>query len=638
MQEQQTSQFNLNFLRSIGLRIYFMVIFALGMLALVLVLNSASSNQVAENLEQLETLREPTLATSSEAEIAMLRMLINIRGYLALGDPAFITQYEAALSEFEEDIASLDALSVSWTNPENKTRLANVEDVFEEWVLLPQQMFDLRDDPIANEPAQALLVNEGAPRIASVQADITAMIDIQALREPSAINIELLKDMADYRGSWNAMAAGIRGYLANLNPSFLDEYNAALAINTDAWERLLAHPRSVFTNEQITARDSIAVNREAFLVFPQQMFDAATSDHAREDLFLLNDKAVPQAGTILENLDLMVRDQEGLLRSDINLSEETLATGQQTNLLVGGAALGISALLSFFIINSITQPLGVVTRAAQAVARGDRDVHVDITSGDEIGVLASSFNTMTDELNASYEGLEERVAERTRDMQTVVEVSNQISTILDMDRLLQDVVDITKERFGLYHTHIYMLDDEGQTLVLTAGAGHVGRQMVAEYRIIDFSNRQSVVATAARDRQSVVFNDVASSPTFLAHPLLPNTKSEVALPLIARGNVLGVLDVQGDEVGYFTEENMNVLEILSNQIATALSNTALFETSDRISRHERALGAIDRQIQQAIDVDEVLQIAVRELGKALRVPYTAIELQMTTESNNSEIE
>jgi GAF domain-containing protein len=201
--------------------------------------------------------------------------------------------------------------------------------------------------------------------------------------------------------------------------------------------------------------------------------------------------------------------------------------------------------------------------------------------------------------------------------------------------LLQDVADLTKERFALYHAHLYILDDTGRTLTLRAGAGHVGRQMVAENRIIDSANRQSIVASAARDRDAVVSNDVAASPTFLAHPLLPNTKSELAVPLISRGEVLGVLDVQADKVDYFTDDVLSVIEILSNQIATAVSNATLFETADRVSRHEQAMGTIDREIQQAIDVDDVLQIAVRELGKALRVPHTAIELSLVSDDTSN---
>jgi signal transduction protein with GAF and PtsI domain len=115
----------------------------------------------------------------------------------------------------------------------------------------------------------------------------------------------------------------------------------------------------------------------------------------------------------------------------------------------------------------------------------------------------------------------------------------------------------------------------------------------------------------------------------LSHPLLPDTRSELAIPLIARGELLGVLDMQSDKVFYFETDIQSTLEVLGTQIATALSNARLFANAERTSRHEQALGVITRSIEGATNVDDVLQTAVRELGKALRVPHTAIELQLT---------
>jgi len=262
------------------------------------------------------------------------------------------------------------------------------------------------------------------------------------------------------------------------------------------------------------------------------------------------------------------------------------------------------------------------------VREGDLNVRANVGRADEIGRLAQGFNTMTDQIQDFIGSLEARVSERTRDLQTVTDVNTQITTILQVDRLLQDVVDLTKERFRLYHAHIYLLDETGKILTLTVGAGHVGRQMVAEVRTIEMTNQQSIVASAARSRRGVIINDVRKSATFLPHPLLPYTAAELAVPLIARGELLGVLDVQSDQAGYFTQDVLVVMEMLAGQVANALSNAALYEQAERTSRYERAMGNIDRQIQGAVDMDEILQIAVRELGKALRVPHTAIELRV----------
>ena len=139
------------------------------------------------------------------------------------------------------------------------------------------------------------------------------------------------------------------------------------------------------------------------------------------------------------------------------------------------------------------------------------------------------------------------MAARTKDLATVAEVGTATATILEVDELLQAVVDLSKERFNLYHSHIYLLDESGENLVLASGAGEPGRQMVAEKRSIPLDSEQSLVARAARERQGVTVNDVTQSPDFLPNPLLPDTRSELAVPMIVGGNVIGVFDVQSDQ-------------------------------------------------------------------------------------------
>lgn len=232
--------------------------------------------------------------------------------------------------------------------------------------------------------------------------------------------------------------------------------------------------------------------------------------------------------------------------------------------------------------------------------------------------------------------LQNQYESTSRGFEAVLDVNKQISTILDTNRLLQDVVDLTKERFRLYHAHIYLVDELGENVLLTAGAGHVGRQMVSERRSISLQNLRSIVATAGRTQQSVIINDVGLAETFLPHPLLPDTRAELAVPLVARGELIGVLDVQSDQANYFDVQTLSILETLGNQVAVALSNATLYQVAERTSRHEQALGSIAQRLQGAANVEEVLQVAVRELGKALRVPHTAIQLDMANTSESGD--
>ncbi len=188
---------------------------------------------------------------------------------------------------------------------------------------------------------------------------------------------------------------------------------------------------------------------------------------------------------------------------------------------------------------------------------------------------------------------EETLAKRAVELETVVKVSTQVSQLLEVDKLLQEVVDLTKTRFNLYHTHIYLLNESGDQLQLKAGAGEVGRDMVADGRVIPFAAEQSLVARAARTRQSVIVNDVTRDPGFLPHPLLPNTRSEIAAPVIVGDKLLGVLDVQSDLAFHFTEEDAHILNILAAQIAVALQNA---RQHDQTQTALRELEIVTRQL------------------------------------------
>lgn len=187
--------------------------------------------------------------------------------------------------------------------------------------------------------------------------------------------------------------------------------------------------------------------------------------------------------------------------------------------------------------------------------------------------ILTTFMDITDRVHA-----QETVAKRATELATVAQVSTTASTVLDPDKLLQAVVDLTKERFALYHAHIYLADDAWQTLLLAAGAGEVGRKMVADNWNIPLDHPSSIAAAAARNKKSHIANDVYRDKDsgFLSNRLLPNTRSEMAVPMIVGEKVLGVFDVQSDLADYFTEEDVNIYTTLAVQVAIALQNARLY--------------------------------------------------------------
>jgi GAF domain-containing protein len=150
--------------------------------------------------------------------------------------------------------------------------------------------------------------------------------------------------------------------------------------------------------------------------------------------------------------------------------------------------------------------------------------------------------------------------------------------------------------------------------------------MVAEGRSIPLDSEKSLVARAARSQQGVVVNDVAIDPEFLPHPLLPDTHAEMAVPMIVNNRVIGVLDVQSEIIGRFTEVDVNIKTTLASQIAVAVQNARNFEQSKRQAEREAAVNLITQRIQNTTSVENALQVAARELGHILGMKPTAVTI------------
>ena len=333
------------------------------------------------------------------------------------------------------------------------------------------------------------------------------------------------------------------------------------------------------------------------------------------------------SGNIIGVLDI-ISDQTAIAqqqRQQVTLLVVVLLV----TLLILGAAV-------YFLLTRILEPINSLTKSSRAIADGDLNQVVLVKSQDELGVLAQTFNQMAAELKNLFTTLEERVANRTKDLATVAEVGTATATILDTDQLMQAVVNLTKERFNLYHSHIYLLDEAGENLVLASGAGEAGLQMKAKGLSIPLNREQSLVARAAREQKGVTVNDVTQAPDFLPNPLLPNTRSELAVPMIVGGKVIGVFDVQSDQVGRFTESDISIQTTLAAQVSTSIQNVRSFEQSKAQADLESLINSIGQKIQRATTVDDTLQTAIREIGLALGATRVSANIQASRADGSSE--
>ena len=200
--------------------------------------------------------------------------------------------------------------------------------------------------------------------------------------------------------------------------------------------------------------------------------------------------------------------------------------------------------------------------------------------------------------------------------ETAAEIARDISSSLELDELMQKAVNLIRSRFEFYHAGIFLKDLPGEFIVVREATGEAGAQMKrAGYKLGIGS--KSVIGFVAGNGEILVVNDTARDATYHFNPLLPETRSEVAIPLKIGERIVGVLDVQSKETYAFAEDNLRTLQILADQLAVAVVNTELFaETQEHLAQH-RLLHHITTTAASGTTLGEALQSAVNGLQVTL---------------------
>jgi GAF domain-containing protein/HAMP domain-containing protein len=262
---------------------------------------------------------------------------------------------------------------------------------------------------------------------------------------------------------------------------------------------------------------------------------------------------------------------------------------QRTNSLISIFLVIFSIGAGFIASQILTSPLGILTKNAERVTSGDLNARAEINTADEIGTLATAFNRMTSQLNQTLTGLEQRVAERTADLeisrqqslkragelQSIGEISKIVTSEKRLESLLPLITRLVSERFGFYHTGIFLLDNTNQFAVLQAASSPGGRNMLKREHKLEVGGN-SIVGYVTKNGIPRISLDVGKDAVYFNNPDLPNTRSEMTLPLKVREQIVGALDVQSEKPGAFTENDANTLGILADQVAIAIENARLF--------------------------------------------------------------
>ncbi len=340
----------------------------------------------------------------------------------------------------------------------------------------------------------------------------------------------------------------------------------------------------------------------------------------------LNGLAGPRLGIkfqvlilILVAIGILMIGPVGFHFMSISLTSENQGlrqTYQIQSTIVGILALVLGAFLSFFISRTVSVPLTDLISTFKAVEAGDLSQRATISATDEIAEVTMHFNRMVAGLEELQNSLEKQVEERTRLLKASNEIAKVSSSILDPEELLSKVINLFTDQFNYYYAAIYLLDPSEKWAELKEATGEAGKVLKQNHHRLEIAGK-SMVALSIREKSPRIVQNTSDEKQRIENPLLPYTRSEIALPLIVGDRVLGALNVQSTRVSDFGLETIETMQNMAGQVAITLENASLFqETQLRINEM--------RTIQQQYLVEGWSSLSMRKdelntgLAKAMR--------------------
>ena len=365
--------------------------------------------------------------------------------------------------------------------------------------------------------------------------------------------------------------------------------NTGYAYTIDDQNKVIAHPDANFTSklQDISTYPPVVALRQG-----------------KQGLFAFTDENGVQWQASISKLD----NGWGVI---VQQQTSEFLSGLRTLQRISWTMVAIEALLllivTFLTVRQVVHPIEMITNAAMAITAGDLNRVVPVKSNDEIGGLANAFNIMTVRLGLALENLEQRVKDRTADLETsnaltrknaqeleaVSDISRLVTSVQDIDQLLPIIAHSISERFSFYHTGIFLLNESKDLVVLSAASSEGGQRMLKRKHSLKVEPNSLVGYVASRGQARIAQN-VGQDAAFLTNPDLPDTKSEIALPLRTGTQLIGVLDVQSIQPNAFSEQDVVILNTLANQVAISIQNARSF------SEMQRALTESENIYQQFI--------------------------------------
>jgi CHASE3 domain sensor protein len=602
--------------------------FGFGVLVLLTFISAGvsylGSGQATRRINQVTDTRAPTAIEAANAQANLLRMLADVRGYLALGDQVFQRNYLASAAAFEQNLDTLEG-QIYGLDRENIGRLVQLRAKYDQWSPLPKQLFELRDDQLEREPAYKLLATDGIQYAGEVLIATNSLIDNQGEREPTQENLALLANMAKFQGNFAAMLSSLRGYTTTRNRIYRGEFEVNRTDNENTWERL-RQQRDALTPEQQVLLDRIAESREAFLALPDDIFAILESERWRLDLYRFRNEALVLADDMQALLQPLTEDQQEQMKTDLDAGRADLRR-TNTIILVGGVFALIFGAGMAYVTGGITAgPVVRLTHVAERIRSGDLAAQATVESGDEIGILAATFNKMTAQLRATL--LQVRKEKKRADdlLEVVIPIGVELTTEKDFNRLLESMLLEAKAFCHADAGTLYLIDEEEDELQFVivrndargiAQGGTTGNEITYAPLPLDASTAQRNVAVqVARTGESSNVPD-HNQPSNIIDDYM--VTSLLTIPLKnSEDQVLGVLqlinaeDPESGEPAVFDLNLQQMMESFSSLAVAAL------EAYIREQALRREIQELRIEIDHAKKEERVAEITESDYFRKLR--------------------
>jgi len=310
--------------------------------------------------------------------------------------------------------------------------------------------------------------------------------------------------------------------------------------------------------------------------------------------------------------------------------QDVITQGIWAVLITLGMA-SLAGLIGIFAARRLSVPLIDLTKTATEITEGNLELEATVQGPNEVVRLADAFNSMTSQLRNLIGSLEQRVADRTAELEessrnverrasqleAIADVANSVASLQDVNVLLPHITQTISERFGFYHTGIFLLSEDKEYAVLRAANSEGGQKMLVRKHQLRIG-QEGVVGYSIAQKRAHIALDVGTDAVFFNNPDLPATRSELALPLLIGSDVIGALDVQSEQPNAFSNEDIEVLTTLANQVTVAIENARLFQQS------QNALQELDQTLQRYIS-NEWQQFAANSKVTGYRADETGLE-------------